>query len=155
MIWDEQVGHIFMAKKIKGYGIGAARCPRLCRENILHGVVYVLMSQCHEFFLMEKDCCEVFGKRACPKSATDCCANTFSVIYDCTSFTWLCRQRIFWCVFCIGLELQSWDSSSAGFNLNEQLRTIGSQQPDVKSGTAGEIQPLTAVSVCALFICLQ
>jgi len=33
--------------------------------------------------------------------------------------------------------------------LNELLQTIGSQQPDVKSGTAGEFQPLTAVSVCA------
>jgi len=38
----------------------------------------------------------------------------------------------------VRLELQGWDVTSAGCNLNEQLQIIESQQPDMKSATAGE-----------------
>jgi len=44
------------------------------------------------------------------------------------------------------LELQAWDVTSAGSSLNEQLEIIVSKQPETKSGTAGEILSLAAVS---------
>jgi len=44
------------------------------------------------------------------------------------------------------LELQAWDVTSAGSSLNGQLKIIVSKQPEIKSGTAGEILALAAVS---------
>jgi len=40
------------------------------------------------------------------------------------------------CLVC--LELQAWDVTSACCNLNEQLEIIGSQQPEIKTGTVGK-----------------
>jgi len=45
--------------------------------------------------------------------------------------------NIFLYVFDVHLELQAWDTTSAGCDLNDQLEIIGSKQPEIKTGTAG------------------
>jgi len=43
-------------------------------------------------------------------------------------------------VLCIvvNLELEAWDAAAAGCNLDQQLEIIGSQQPEIKPGSAGK-----------------
>jgi len=50
-------------------------------------------------------------------------------------------------MFCVNLELQAWDITAAGCNLNQQLEVIGSQLPEIKSGTVGETHYLFCIVV--------
>jgi len=41
------------------------------------------------------------------------------------------------CIWCV-IELQAWDVTAGGCNLNQQLEVIASQQPEIKAGPAGK-----------------
>ena len=65
-------------------------------------------------------------------------------------FMSLCHVKLLeldtWWTFCwCNIELQAWDASASGCNLNQQLEVIGSQQPEIKSGTFGETHDLIHV----------